>query len=61
MQALAVEIGGSTRRPDGSTDHLTWSLAACREAVESNDAFRERGWAASKERHRVRMEPKTLP
>jgi hypothetical protein len=27
VQALVVEIGGTTRRPDGSTYHATWSLA----------------------------------
>ncbi len=60
VQALVVEIGGATRRPDGSTYHVTWSLAPGREAVESNDAIRERGWTASEERHRVRLEPKVF-
>ena len=44
VQALVVEIGGTTRRPDGSTYHVTRSLAPGRDAVESNDAIRERGW-----------------
>ncbi len=60
VQALVVEIGGTTRRPDGSTYHVTWSLADGREAVESNDAIRERGWTAAPERHRVRLEPKVF-
>ena len=46
VQALVVEIGGTSRRSDGSTYHVTWSLAPGREAVESNDAIRERGWTA---------------
>ena len=60
VQALVVEIGGSTRRPDGSTYHITWSLAEGREAVESNDVIRERGWTPSPQRHRVRLEPKVF-
>ena len=60
VQALVVEIGGTTRRPDGSTYHITWSLAPGREAVESNDAIRERGWTPMPERHRVRLEPKVF-
>ena len=60
VQALVVEIGGATRRPDGSTYHITWSLAAGREAVESNDVIRKRGWTATTQRHRVRLEPKVF-
>ena len=61
VQALVVEIGGTTRRPDGSTYHVTWSLADGREAVESNDVIRDRGWTATPQRHRVRLEPKAFP
>jgi hypothetical protein len=43
VQALVVEIGGTTRRPDGSAYHITWSLARGRRAAESNDVIRERG------------------
>ena len=60
VQALVVEIGGTTPRPDGSAYHIAWSLAAGREAVESNDAIRERGWTATAQRHRVRLEPKVF-
>jgi hypothetical protein len=60
VKALVVEIGGTTRRPDGSTSHVTWSLAAGREAVESNDAIRDRGWTAAPQRHRVRLQPKVF-
>jgi hypothetical protein len=60
VQALIVEIGGTTRRPDGLTWHITWSLADGRRAVESNDVIRERGWTAAGERHRVRLEPKVF-
>jgi hypothetical protein len=60
VQALVVEIGGATQRPDGSAFHITWSLAEGREAVESNDVIRKRGWTATPQRHRVRLEPKVF-
>jgi hypothetical protein len=43
VQALVVAIEGATARPDGGTFHVTWSLAAGREARESNDTI-ARGW-----------------
>lgn len=59
VQALVVEIGLTTRRPDGSTYHITWSLGPGRRAVESNDVIRDHGWTAG-EPHRVRLEPKVF-
>ena len=56
VQALVVEIGGTTRRPDGSAYHIAWSLGPGRKAVESNGVIRERGWTATPHRHRVRLE-----
>jgi hypothetical protein len=49
VQALVVRIGGTTERPDGSTYHITWSLAPGREAKESNAVIARRGftWLAS--------------
>ena len=56
VQALVVEIGGTTtRRPDGAAFHIAWSLGAGRKAAESNDVIRERGWTATERRHRVRL------
>ncbi|HEX8527899.1 hypothetical protein [Allosphingosinicella sp.] len=46
VEAMVVRLGGTTDRPDGSTYHITWSLAAGRKAVESNDVLRERDWEA---------------
>ncbi len=43
VEALVVEIDGSTNRPAGGTWHITWSLADGREARESNDAIAA-GW-----------------
>jgi len=44
VEAMVVRIGGTTDRPDGSTYHITWSLADGRRADESNDVLRKRGW-----------------
>lgn len=44
VEALVVRIGGTTDRPDGSTWHITWSLADGRRAKESNTVIAERGW-----------------
>lgn len=44
VQALVVRIGGTTDRGDGSHYHITWSLAAGREAKESNDVLAATKW-----------------
>ena len=44
VEALVVEVGGTSRRWDGGTFHITWSLGAGREAKESNDVIAARGW-----------------
>lgn len=44
VEAMVVTIDGSTDRHDGSTYHITWSLADGRRARESNDVLKERGW-----------------
>jgi hypothetical protein len=44
VQALIVRIGGTTDRGDGSHYHITWSLAAGREAKESNDVLAATKW-----------------
>ncbi|MFH5923642.1 hypothetical protein [Roseomonas xinghualingensis] len=56
VQALVIEIGGTTDRPDGSTYHITWSLGKGRKPVESNDVIRERGWTPL-ERRPIRLHP----
>jgi hypothetical protein len=57
VQALVVRIEGTTRRPDGATYHVTWSLAPGREARESNDVI-ARGWTALAAPLAVRLEPR---
>lgn len=47
VQALVVEIDGTTERGDGSHFHITWSLAEGRAAKESNDVIAASGWAAA--------------
>ena len=44
VEAMVVQVDGSTERPDGGTYHITWSLEPGRRAVESNDAIRAHGW-----------------
>jgi hypothetical protein len=44
VQAMVVEIGGTTKRPDGSTYHSTWSLGPERKAKESNDVIKLYGF-----------------
>jgi hypothetical protein len=44
VEAMVVRLNGTTDRPDGSTYHITWSLAEGREAKESNDVIAARGW-----------------
>ncbi|WP_042695168.1 hypothetical protein [Azospirillum sp. B506] len=44
VQALVVAIDGTGDRPDGSTYHITWSLAEGRRPVESNDVIYDYGW-----------------
>jgi hypothetical protein len=44
VEAMVVSIGDTTDRPDGSTYHITWSLAEGRKAVESNHVIAALGW-----------------
>jgi len=57
VQALVVRIAGTTRRPDGGTYHITWSLAPGRDAHESNDVIAERGWRPVPAPLPIRLEP----
>jgi hypothetical protein len=57
VEAMVVQIDGNTARPDGSTWHITWSLAEGRKAVESNDVIRDRGWEPVDPPVPVRLKP----
>ncbi|HZF45616.1 MAG TPA: hypothetical protein VEZ26_04730 [Sphingomonadaceae bacterium] len=57
VQALVVAIDGTTERPDGSTWHITWSLAETRRAKESNDVIATQGWEALAEPRHIPLIP----
>jgi hypothetical protein len=59
LECLVVTIDGTTDRPDGSTFHITWSLdkSKGREARESNDILKKRGWSRFAEALPVKLEP----
>lgn len=57
VQALVVQIGGTTARGDGSHYHITWSLAPGRVAKESNDVIGQRSWHAIDPAQPIRLTP----
>ncbi len=57
VEAMVVSIAGSTHRPDGSTWHITWSLAEGREARESNDILAGQGWTPFPDPIPLRLSP----
>jgi len=61
VEAMVVAIAGTTDRPDGSTYHITWSLADGREARESNDMLRQQKWERFELPMPVRLEPARWP
>ena len=56
--AAANAIGGTTERPDGSTYHITWSLAPGRRAWESNPVIARSGWSRLPQPIPIRLEPR---
>jgi hypothetical protein len=61
VEAMVVRIDGTTDRPDGSTYHITWSLAEGREAVESNDVLRSEPWTMFELPMPVKLQPARFP
>jgi hypothetical protein len=61
VEAMVVRIGGTTDRPDGSTYHITWSLAAGRQAKESNDVIAAIGWTPFELAMPILLEPARWP
>ena len=57
LECLVVRIDDTTDRPDGSTYHITWSLGRGRQARESNDVLRDRGWRPIDAPIPVELEP----
>ena len=44
VEALVVEVNGTTGRRDGGTYHVTWSLGPGRKAKESNEVLAAQVW-----------------
>jgi hypothetical protein len=61
VEALVVAIRGTTGRPDGSTYHVTWSLAPGRHAKESNDVLADGGWRPLAEPIPLTLSPARWP
>ena len=59
LECMVVTIDGTTDRPDGSTFHITWSLDQSngRQARESNEVLKERGWNPIDEVIPLNLEP----
>lgn len=60
VQALVLEIDGTSARPGGGDYHVTWSLAPGRKPVESNQVIREFG-VQPLDPIRIPLEPKFFP
>jgi hypothetical protein len=61
VEAMVVRLNGSTDRPDGSTFHITWSLADGRHARESNDVIAAAGWTGYASPVPILLEPARWP
>ena len=61
VEALVVELAGTSDRWDGSTYHLTWSLGPEREARESNDVIARLGWRPVDGRTTIGLTPAEWP
>jgi hypothetical protein len=57
VEAMVVQIDGSSGRPDGGTYHITWSLQPGRKAVESNDVIAKSGWKPVESPQPVTLHP----
>jgi len=55
VEALVVEVDGTSRRWDGGTFHVTWSLGPGREAKESNDVIAAQAWQPVASRPQVSL------
>ena len=60
VQALVLSVNGKTKRPDGSTYHITWSLGPGRKPRESNQVIQQNGWKPIKPRQIV-LTPSFFP
>jgi hypothetical protein len=60
VQALVVEIAGTTNRPGGGTYHITWSIdrAAGRKPVDSNHVIADKGVIPFSVKWPIKLTPK---
>jgi hypothetical protein len=63
LECMVVTINGTNDRPDGSTFHISWSLdkSKGREARQSNDVLKERGWTHFDRPISIKVEPARWP
>lgn len=61
VEALVVEIAGTSDRWDGRTYHITWSLAEGREAKESNEVIARCDWQPIADAPHVALTPAEWP
>ena len=61
VEALVVEVAGTTERPDGGTYHITWSLGPGRQARESNDVLASQAWGPLDEALDLVLDPARWP
>ena len=57
LEAMAVRIGGTSDRPDGSIYHITWSLEDGRRANESNEMLARQGFVPFDEPVPIGLQP----
>lgn len=59
LEAMVVEVDGTSDRPDGSIFHITWSLdkSKGRQPRESNDLLKGGDWKRFSEPVTIRVEP----
>jgi hypothetical protein len=60
VQALVVEIDGTSRRPDGARYHITWSIDRTRgrKPVDSNAVIGVHGWTPLPSPRPITLRPK---
>ena len=61
VEALVVQLGGTTDRPGGGTYHITWSLGPGRKAQESNDVLASEPWTMFDLPMPVKLAPERWP
>ena len=61
VEALVVQVEGTTDRPGGSTYHITWSLGPRRQARESNDVLAQGPWQPLREPIPLTLTPARWP